>query len=80
VFREHVPTLSASEDVFARAMFDVTAMMMPPSLAISDMTMPARFTVTLSGFVATAAAGEHHGSNGLFRLDRRIAATPFLSV
>ena len=50
------PTRSASEDVFACAMFDVTAMTMPLSRpVISDITMPpASSPLTLPGFVASA--------------------------
>ncbi len=50
------PTRSASEDVFACAMFDVTAMTMPLSRPIiSDITMPpASSPLTLPGFVASA--------------------------
>jgi hypothetical protein len=54
------PTPSASEDVFACAMLEVTAMTMPLSLrVISDITMPpASSPLTLPGFVASAKAHE----------------------
>ena len=50
------PTRSASEDVFACAMFEVTAMTMPLSRrVISDITMPpASSPLTLPGFFASA--------------------------
>ena len=50
------PIRSAREDVFACAMFDVTATTMPRSrLVISDITMPpASSPLRLSGFVASA--------------------------
>ena len=50
------PTRSASEDVFACAMFDVTAMTMPLSRpVISDITIPpASSPLTLPVFVASA--------------------------
>jgi hypothetical protein len=50
------PTRSASEDVFACAMFDVTATTMPLSRPVSsDMTMPpASSPLTLPELVASA--------------------------
>ena len=58
------PTRSASEDVFACAMFEVTAMTMPLSRPIiSDITMPpASSPLTLPGFVASAKRTTERGS------------------
>jgi hypothetical protein len=56
LFGERVRDSSASDDVFACATFDVTAMTMPLSRpVVSDITMPpASSPLTVPGFVASA--------------------------